>query len=460
MLLNKLYYINAFISITVDKNNFFFGGQIGGNKQHHFSFQGKQKEIILELIQGKGYSLKELIELYSKESIDYFIKEKIIIDYIQDKESLMSRTNAYFDINLNKHALERLRKSTVLILGCGGIGTHVAWNLTTIGIGKLILLDFDIVEASNLNRQLLFDIEDIGKSKVEVLKDKLSRINSMVQIDTLSNRITSEMELEEIVKTYPCNLIIRSLDSPMQFPEWLDAVSNKYKTSYIAGTTSGIFSLVGPTFIPGYSHKYGDFFQQINKYDLISGIAPSISVQQYQCASEVSLEAFKLLTMMDRQTLKYTDKIHYIDNIHNIEMDMLPINAQIESDIAKKNGRNKNLLLLSIVLLLVMQMTGYYQLLWLGAIFLIAAPIFIYHTPKYAGMATYTNLSWYAAIGMIVVIVGNRLLNNSVEVYSVISSIMVLFVAYSLIVLTGTVISSIICSLKVKVLRRKVNDRV
>ena len=162
--------------------------------------------------------------------------------------------------------------------------------------------------------------------------------------------------------------------------------------------------------------------------------------------------------MLDRQTLKYTDKIHYIDNIHNIEMDMLPLNAPIEPDIVKKNGTNKNLLLLSMILLLIMQITGFYQLLWLGVIFLVVSPTLIFHTPKYAGMATYTNLSLYAALGMIVIIVSNRLLSNSIGVYAMISSIMALFVAYSLIVLTGTVAASIFCSLKVKILRRKVND--
>lgn len=457
--MNDIFYINAFISITVVDNDFFFGLPIGGiNQRYNFNFQGKQKNIMLELIQGKGYQLEELVEVYDKETIDYFIKDKIIINFIQDKESLMSRTNAYFDMNLNKHALERLRKSTVLILGCGGIGTHVAWNLTTIGVGKLILLDFDTVEISNLNRQLLFDIRDVGKLKVEVLKEKLSQINPMVHIETVNTRITSEEDLEKVVNTNPSSLIIKSLDSPMKFPEWLDAVSNKYKTNYIAGTTTGVFSLIGPTFIPGYSHKYSDFFQKINQYDLVSGTAPSISVQQYQCASEISLEAFKLLIMLDRQTLKYTDKIHYIDNIHNIEMDMLPLNAPIEPDIVKKNGMNKNLLLLSMILLLIMQITGFYQLLWLGVICLIVVPTLIFHTPKCAGMATYTNLSLYAALGMIVVIVGNRLINSSIGIYSMISSIMALFIAYSLIVLTGTVTASIFCSLKVKILRRMIND--
>lgn len=459
--MNETFYINEFITITVDNNEFFFGIPLGeSNRHYNFRFEYNQKKVMLELIQGKGYSQEYLIEIYSKDIIDYFIKEKIIVNYVQDIESLMSRTNAYFEMNLNKLALDKLRKSTVLILGCGGIGTHVAWNLAAMGIGELILLDYDVVEISNLNRQLLFDIKDLGKLKVEVLKEKLEQINPMVHITIFNKRIMSEVDLEEIVMNNPCDLIIKSLDSPMKFPEWLDNVSAKYNTNYIAGTTSGVFSLIGPTYIPGYSHRYSDFFEHINEYDLVSGIAPSISVQQYQCASEISIEAFKLLIKLDRQVLKYTDRIHYIDNIHNIEMDMLPRNALIEADVEKKNGINKNILLISMILLLIMQITGLYQLLWIGVIFLTFIPSLLFTTSKYAGRATFTNLSLYVVVGIIVVIIGNKLLNSSMEIYSVISSIMVLFVVYSLIVLMGTVASSIFCSLKIKAIRRMTNDRI
>ena len=58
-----------------------------------------------------------------------------------------------------------MKSKTVLILGCGGVGTHAAWNLAALGVGKLVLLDCDAVELSNLNRQLLYDVNDIGKQR-------------------------------------------------------------------------------------------------------------------------------------------------------------------------------------------------------------------------------------------------------------------------------------------------------
>jgi len=58
-------------------------------------------------------------------------------------------------------------KQSVLILGVGGLGSVVALNLLRLGIGKLFLVDYDVVDVHNLNRQLLYSQEDVGKPKVE-----------------------------------------------------------------------------------------------------------------------------------------------------------------------------------------------------------------------------------------------------------------------------------------------------
>lgn len=84
-----------------------------------------------------------------------------------------------------------LNSSSILVAGMGGLGCIVAENLTRAGIGKLILIDKDIIENSNLNRQILFHQNDIGKSKVETAKTKLIKINPDLEIDTYHKDITS-----------------------------------------------------------------------------------------------------------------------------------------------------------------------------------------------------------------------------------------------------------------------------
>ena len=82
-----------------------------------------------------------------------------------------------------------LRKSSILIAGVGGLGCVVAEILTRAGIGKLILVDNDTVEISNLNRQILFAQTDLGKPKVEVAKQKLQAINPILEVTIFQNSV-------------------------------------------------------------------------------------------------------------------------------------------------------------------------------------------------------------------------------------------------------------------------------
>ena len=86
---------------------------------------------------------------------------------------------------------EKLKKAKVCILGLGGLGSNVAVLLARAGLGSLKLVDFDIVEASNLNRQQ-YRISHIGMKKTEAIKSILKEINPFVKIDTLDIKVDRE----------------------------------------------------------------------------------------------------------------------------------------------------------------------------------------------------------------------------------------------------------------------------
>ena len=86
---------------------------------------------------------------------------------------------------------KKLKKTRVCILGLGGLGSNVAVLLTRSGIGYLKLVDFDIVEASNLNRQQ-YRISHIGIKKTEAMKSIIKEINPFVEIDTLDIKVDRE----------------------------------------------------------------------------------------------------------------------------------------------------------------------------------------------------------------------------------------------------------------------------
>ncbi|MDD2899328.1 MAG: sulfur carrier protein ThiS adenylyltransferase ThiF [Desulfuromonadaceae bacterium] len=84
-----------------------------------------------------------------------------------------------------------LKRATVGIAGVGGLGSAVAVALARVGIGRLIVADFDVIEPSNLNRQQYF-IDQIGRYKVDALAENLRRINPYVSVETHCTMLTPE----------------------------------------------------------------------------------------------------------------------------------------------------------------------------------------------------------------------------------------------------------------------------
>ncbi|MFQ6012387.1 MAG: molybdopterin-synthase adenylyltransferase MoeB [Thermoplasmata archaeon] len=91
---------------------------------------------------------------------------------------------------------EKLRRSSALIVGVGGLGAPLGMYLTAAGIGRLGLVDFDAVEESNLQRQVLFDTNDLTRPKLKAAQDRLEALNPGVQVDTHEVRLTSDNALE------------------------------------------------------------------------------------------------------------------------------------------------------------------------------------------------------------------------------------------------------------------------
>ena len=90
-----------------------------------------------------------------------------------------------------KGIAEKLKKVKVCILGLGGLGSNVAVLLARSGIGHLKLVDFDMVEASNLNRQQ-YRISHIGMKKTEAIKTIIKEINPFIELDTLDIKVNRE----------------------------------------------------------------------------------------------------------------------------------------------------------------------------------------------------------------------------------------------------------------------------
>lgn len=95
-----------------------------------------------------------------------------------------------------KERQELLKKSSVAIVGLGGLGCPASLYLAAAGVGKLGLFDFDMVQESNLQRQVLFTTDDVGKPKAMAAADRLTALNPHVSCETHTEKLTSQNALQ------------------------------------------------------------------------------------------------------------------------------------------------------------------------------------------------------------------------------------------------------------------------
>ena len=94
---------------------------------------------------------------------------------------------------------EKLKESRVLIVGAGGLGCSASQYLASAGVGKIILVDFDTISLSNLQRQILYTDADMGKPKAEVAKARLQAINPNIEVQAVVKKC-DDAELAELIR--------------------------------------------------------------------------------------------------------------------------------------------------------------------------------------------------------------------------------------------------------------------
>ncbi len=132
---------------------------------------------------------------------------------------------------------DSLSDSTVMLVGVGAIGSYVGTILASSGIGKLIVVDFDTIETSNLNRQLLYRDSDVGNSKSETAAKRLKELNPTVEIDFYHKK------MEEVsVSVYEeADVIVSCLDTFLG-RRWINSMAVRVKTPLVTG---GMFAFLG-----------------------------------------------------------------------------------------------------------------------------------------------------------------------------------------------------------------------
>ena len=103
-----------------------------------------------------------------------------------------------------------LREKRVLVVGCGGLGGHIIDQLTRIGIGFLRVVDGDVFEETNLNRQLLSSVPLLGVSKAKAAAEHVARVNPEIAVDAVEAFLTDENTAELLEG---CDMVLDALDN-------------------------------------------------------------------------------------------------------------------------------------------------------------------------------------------------------------------------------------------------------
>jgi molybdopterin/thiamine biosynthesis adenylyltransferase len=157
-------------------------------------------------------------------------------------------------------AQRRLAGSTVLVLGVGGFGSAVAELLARAGVGRLVLVDPDRVEASNLPRQMLYDHEAIGARKAFAAAARLETIAPDLEVTATDDDITCAADVERLVKRYRPSMVVCAADRPpIAIKGWVDEGAFAHGVPVIHGGSRPPLVYVGPMLVPGQTSCYECF---------------------------------------------------------------------------------------------------------------------------------------------------------------------------------------------------------
>ncbi|NMB33318.1 MAG: tRNA threonylcarbamoyladenosine dehydratase [Clostridium sp.] len=114
------------------------------------------------------------------------------------------------ELLLGRESMIKLRNSKVAVFGVGGVGSYAAEALARSGLGSIVLIDYDIIDISNLNRQIHANFKTIGLKKVEVMKERLLDINPNMDIEIFDEMYTSENKNQLLSNSY--DYVIDAID--------------------------------------------------------------------------------------------------------------------------------------------------------------------------------------------------------------------------------------------------------
>jgi molybdopterin-synthase adenylyltransferase len=189
------------------------------------------------------------------------LEELGVVEDAADDDLISSDVIARFDRQLRyfsditvgpspSQSQRKLEEAKIAVLGVGGLGGWSALNLACCGVGEMRLVDFDRVELSNLNRQVLYTEEDIGRLKAEAAGERLAAFNSTMRLEVRVARLGSEADVAAAIEG--SDIVVDACDWPAHDIErWINSACFAAGIPFIAMSHFPPIARVGPLYVPG-----------------------------------------------------------------------------------------------------------------------------------------------------------------------------------------------------------------
>lgn len=275
-------------------------------KRRVFDHNGKPRSLINIYINGKNMRFGGGLATQLKDGDSVYILPAVAGGAELTSEELQRYSRQVMLEEIGFEGMEKIRSAKVCVVGAGGIGNPVITQLTAMGVGKLRIVDRDVIEVTNLHRQHLYTDDDIGRVKVEAAAERLRKLNPTVEIEPVPTSVT-KYTAEGIVKGF--EVVIDALDS-VDARYALNDACIKYNIPLIYAGAIGVTGSVC-TILPNRSACLRCMFPELNEEEMpacsTEGVHPSILylVAGIQVSEAVKIIIGKEPTLVNR--LLYMD---------------------------------------------------------------------------------------------------------------------------------------------------------
>jgi adenylyltransferase/sulfurtransferase len=281
--------------------------QLGDDfRRRVFDHNGKPRSLINIYINGKNVRFSGVMSAQLNDGDSIYVLPAVAGGAELTSEELQRYSRQVMLEEIGFEGMEKIRSAKICVVGAGGIGNPVATQLVAMGVGKLRIVDRDVIEVTNLHRQHLYTDDDIGRVKVEAAAERLCKLNPTVKIEPIPTSVT-KYTAESIIKGF--DIVIDALDSVDARYALNDACIKHSIPLIYAGALGMVGSVC--TILPSKTACLRCMFPELNEEEMpacsTEGVHPSIL---YLVAGIQVSEAVKIITGRE-PTL--ANKLLYID---------------------------------------------------------------------------------------------------------------------------------------------------